>query len=169
MNVFVLGTGRCGSSTTAKVLHTRLNVPMGQRFKKPDENNPDGTFEDLDFVEANRAVLNGFINFPDWLSIVSKRSEERSGSWGLKDPRLCYLLPYYLALRPDARLIVCRRNSETVVSSWLRCYGGIKETIETEIERRKIFLGAFLKDRNFITLDFNEPRSEDWIEEQLVV
>ena len=40
-----------------------------------------------------------------------------SGPWGIKDPRLCVLLPLYLQMFPDARLLLIRRNVDDIAAS----------------------------------------------------
>ncbi len=39
------------------------------------------------------------------------------GLWGIKDPRLCVLLPLYLEMFPDAKLLLIRRNIDDVAVS----------------------------------------------------
>ncbi len=38
-------------------------------------------------------------------------------AWGFKDPRLCILLPVYLKLYPDAKVLFIHRNPETVAKA----------------------------------------------------
>jgi hypothetical protein len=58
-SILVVGTGRCGTSTVARVLHEQLGVCMGSRFREADANNPRGFYEDLDALEANQRLLAG--------------------------------------------------------------------------------------------------------------
>lgn len=44
--IFVVGTGRCGSSTLARVLHQSGVCCMGHTFLPPDQRNPQGYWED---------------------------------------------------------------------------------------------------------------------------
>ena len=106
-HVLVFGTGRSGTSSVARVLHQNLGISMGVRFREPDGNNPEGVFEDLDFVELNRAIVSNQMPFSTWLNRINAVASARNGTWGLKDPRLCYLLPDYLGAVPDVKLVVC--------------------------------------------------------------
>lgn len=40
-----------------------------------------------------------------------------TGPWGIKDPRLCVLLPLYLKMFPNAKLLLIRRNLDDIAAS----------------------------------------------------
>lgn len=44
------------------------------------------------------------------------------GPWGIKDPRLCVVLPLYLDVFPDARLLLIRRNPDDIAASLAHRY-----------------------------------------------
>jgi len=56
----VIGTGRSGTSTVARVLHEKLNVFMGYHFPETTDQNPKGFWEDLEFNEWNKALISNF-------------------------------------------------------------------------------------------------------------
>ena len=44
--IIVLGSGRSGTSTVARLCHTRIGVCMGHVLKQGDPLNPNGYYED---------------------------------------------------------------------------------------------------------------------------
>jgi hypothetical protein len=170
--VFVFGTGRCGTSTVARLLHERLGVCMGQRFRQPCDDNPEGFYEDLDFKEGNEWVLNQrkVTQVTHWFSAVKStiaRREDAGVLWGLKDPRLCYLGEFYLTLCPDAQIVWCDRSIQAVAESMGRCYRWSPQAARDEAHRRKGMLWSLLKERDTLRLAFDEPRTDDDLVEKL--
>jgi len=89
----------------------------------------------------------------------------RSGSWGLKDPRLCYLFGFYKQIMKDAKVVLCSRSRGKVVESWIRNYGGNAVRVSQEVARREELLEGIEED---LYLDFNEQRSDEWIKGKLL-
>lgn len=139
MVVFVTGTGRSGTSTVARLLHAELGVPMGTRFRQPDKDNPDGYWEDQEFVRWNKAFLAGEVGYSEFMHRIGDVMKERKQcyeTWGFKDPRLAYLLGIYLTANDDSACVICcTRDEEAVVASCRRCYGW------TEEEATKMYRG----------------------------
>src|SRR3972149_6783295 len=54
--VIVLGMHRSGTSLIASILHLS-GISMGKEFLRPDNGNPGGYFEDLEFLNLNKTVL----------------------------------------------------------------------------------------------------------------
>jgi len=52
-----------------------------------------------------------------WLADYIQWGYDGSSPWGIKDPRLCVLLPLYLKLFPGTRVVHIRRNPEDVAAS----------------------------------------------------
>ena len=139
---FVVGPGRSGTSFVAKTLHDN-GVSMGSRFREPDEQNPDGYYEDLDFKELNSALLDGSLLFAGWQFQVCELADAKSGDWGLKDPRLCYLLGYYLDIVPGAVVLRTRRPVHETALSMNRCYGWRLSDALVEAHRRESLLDRY--------------------------
>src|SRR3972149_1538089 len=54
--VIVLGMHRSGTSLIASILHLS-GISMGKEFLRPDNGNPGGYFEDLEFLNLNKTIL----------------------------------------------------------------------------------------------------------------
>jgi hypothetical protein len=52
-----------------------------------------------------------------WLADYLQWGYDGESLWGIKDPRLCILLPLYLRIFPDAKVIHIRRNPNDVAAS----------------------------------------------------
>ncbi len=143
--IFLLGPHRSGTSLTAGALHF-LQVNLGSRFIKANEDNPKGFFEDEDIVNFNDRLLRsinlswdslGFIwdqdfsapKFKPYHNAAIKMILQRFASVrfsGLKDPRFCLLLPFWQrviteALDVDVSYVLTIRDpAECVVSQQTR-------------------------------------------------
>ena len=133
--VIVLGMHHSGTSILAEVLH-RHGVFMHANM---------GHFESRFFTSTvnNRAVMGGGGNWAanpimpvaavlakldDVRKLIDKKAYSRYGEagydgtspWGFKDPRTCVVLPLYLKLFPNARLLHIVRDEKDVASSLAR-------------------------------------------------
>lgn len=164
--VFVISPGRSGSSSVARVLHEHLGIYMGKYFAKPDEANPNGYYEDLAFKTFNGYFIENRVSEQSWITTVRKiiqKRKDRGEPWGIKDPRMCYLLPQYFLLCPQAILLRCRRNLVDVAKSCERWYGWDSRIVE---ERSKL-LDQYTKEKKVIEIDMNEHKDDSWIISQL--
>lgn len=112
--LIVLGMHRSGTSALAGLCH-KLGVSMGETFLEPTPENPRGYFEDIECTALHNRILayfgltwntlcqlpNGWQHLPGVAPFASELSEliaQRSTNpiWGIKDPRLCRLLPLWL-------------------------------------------------------------------------
>jgi len=133
MQVIVTGMHRSGTSLVAHLI-SRMGIHMGKRFRDPDQWNTRGYFEDLDFVEFNRSMLQdagGNWKHPPirkdldrvWLKHKShlihliKQRDLEHRNWGFKDPRACLLLRYYLELMPQMWVVVSIRDLKETTAS----------------------------------------------------
>lgn len=134
--VCILGMHRSGTSLSASILN-RSGLDLGERLLPGDESNPAGHFEDLDFLNLHKDILehNNLSPYtasmpqPHYTSDHRNRAktllEERNTKtvWGWKDPRTCLLLPFWLSLLADETLIpviVLRNPHDTVQSLMAR-------------------------------------------------
>lgn len=108
--VLILGMHRSGTSAIASALRS-LGVDFGDRLLGPHESNPEGHFEDIDLLNTNERVLESVgsrwdrISPPDLARVPQglvntarfelKRKVDRYPIFGLKDPRMCRLLPFW--------------------------------------------------------------------------
>jgi len=182
--VCIGGMHRSGTSMVAKLLHgCGLYLGLEQDLMPPASYNPGGFWENLKFVEINETILNEFGGawdcpppMPDGWELQEEvldqgaRAEallqEFTGHepWGWKDPRNSLTLPFWMALVPDIKSVVCVRNPLEVALSLHRRNGvsyafGIR-LWQTYYER--ILEASSVKDRILTRYDayFQDPRAE---------
>jgi len=115
--IIVLGMHRSGTSALAGTLH-HLGVELGQRLMGASPDNPRGYWEHRDVVAVNHRLMaelgrpwDDIRPLPSgWerseaalrarreLGAILLRDFAGTGCWGLKDPRLCRLLPLWIPL-----------------------------------------------------------------------
>ena len=118
----VLGCYRSGTSAVAGVLH-HLGIHMGERFQPPNAKNPQGYYEDLDFMECHVHMLDG-IDVEHRYETLIRSKEMLYTDWGVKDPRLCYLLPKLVEkLHCEHRVISVSRPRLKICQSVARSIG----------------------------------------------
>lgn len=137
--VFIAGMHRSGTSLTAHLLQ-RCGLWLGRKEEllAAAPSNPDGHFEHLAVNDVNDFLLNelggGWDHVPryppDWPSAFPAQQERarrihaglaRPTPWGWKDPRASLLMPFWLALQPAARVVICVRHPlEVAQSLWAR-------------------------------------------------
>jgi hypothetical protein len=140
-SVLVLGMHRSGTSATAAALHY-LGYSLGSSLYGPNEWNPKGYFEDQSVVRFNDELL-GLMQCR-WDSALPPRNVDFDAIrdhqpramellqsrfaltplWGLKDPRMCLLEPFWSetlrAANVDTRCIFTIRNPAHVARSLMR-------------------------------------------------
>jgi hypothetical protein len=135
---FIVGMHRSGTSLTANLLR-QAGLWLGEEngLHPATADNLDGHWENIAVTEINDALLNelggGWDNVPEfpagWLEKFSGQRERaaeiharlaRPAPWGWKDPRASLALPFWLALAPDARVVICLRNPLEVAHSLRR-------------------------------------------------
>lgn len=117
-SVIVIGTGRSGTSTIARILHEKLGVCMGHYFKIQKRG---GTHEDYMAHAFNRMVSDGSLSAKAWLSIMSKCHNEHWACkrWGAKDPWFLYWPMSKLRWLNPGLIVRTWRPKQDVVASWL--------------------------------------------------
>lgn len=126
--IVVLGMHRTGTSLVAGLLR-RLGVNMGTTFRKPDRHNDMGYFEDLDWRNLNKALINDaggrWFNPPNVedvdnvldLSRVEALVNARSGLWGFKDPRTTFTIHALEPYLPNLHIVRVSRNPLDIIRS----------------------------------------------------
>jgi GT2 family glycosyltransferase/glycosyltransferase involved in cell wall biosynthesis/ubiquinone/menaquinone biosynthesis C-methylase UbiE len=133
--VIITGMHRSGTSLTAALLQS-VGVNIGQRLVGSDYGNVRGHFENIDFVEFHKQVLQA--NHLDELGCVTQdciqiedqqiqqaqeileRNQDNEHPWGWKDPRTTLFLEFWHQLIPSAKFIFVYRSPWEVVDSLYR-------------------------------------------------
>jgi len=118
---------------------------MGQRFREPDQHNPLGYWEDLDWRDMNKAILReakgSWYDLPSALdvegAVLALRSQMQSlvdeklqsPLWGFKDPRTCITIHAIHPYLSNPRYIFLRRERDDVVAS-LMCRAELRDYYE---------------------------------------
>lgn len=153
----VLGIHRSGTSLTAKMIET-LGIPFGESLIGPAHDNKKGFMEDADIVAFNEQLLeelgvcwdslNGFFYAKEHFntkkfrtlineakSLVTKKFSSHN-KWGIKDPRISRLLPFWEIVCNELKLkvvyifpfrspadvqasLAARNNFNDIKSGWL--------------------------------------------------
>ena len=157
----VIGTGRSGTTTTAKILHEKLKVFMGNRFRG-------GHYEDLDFKDNDDLFLSRKIDLCTWricLADLIRKRQKEDRPWGFKNPRNAYLLDLYFEYFMSPNIIYCIRNKKQIVSSLMKNYGWPGEVAETVYNERTQIIEEVLEQTKLkhLILDFTEYLSEEYV------
>ena len=135
--VCIIGMHRSGTSVITGLLRVHgLRIGSEDCLLGPHETNPTGHCEHKGFLEINEVLLARLggawdtpVEFPlDWqgngrfddlaeraASLVESLSCSRP--WGWKEPRTTLLLPFWQALVPDLRYVICIRHPLEVAHS----------------------------------------------------
>jgi len=132
--VIITGMHRSGTSLGASILQ-KAGVNIGDNVIGPNESNPRGHFEDVDFFQFQENILNRLgqtIIVQQALDLneitlaetdLAKRLIETHHDkqiWGWKDPRTCLFLDFWHTLLPQANYIFIYRHPLEVLLSLLR-------------------------------------------------
>jgi GT2 family glycosyltransferase len=144
--ILVLGMHRSGTSALSGVLH-HLGVALGGNMMPPTADNPRGYWEQADIVDIHTKAMAAYgLAWDDIrpmppallrdaavardLRTVLAREFAGAPLWGLKDPRLCRLVPLWLPLLAELgaapHFILCVRHPADVATS-LSVRDGINE------------------------------------------
>lgn len=133
--IIVLGMHRSGTSMIAGIL-SKIGINMGKRMLGRTPSNPLGHFEDEDFFNLNKKILEftggNWRNPPneedilaqkdkfkkEILNLISIKNKEKY--WGWKDPRINLTMQLYLPYLKNPYFIVCHRQAKVVAESLLQ-------------------------------------------------
>ncbi|MHA2264824.1 MAG: sulfotransferase [Candidatus Thorarchaeota archaeon] len=133
--IVILAMHRSGSSLLASILRD-IGVDMGKRFREPDEHNPQGYWEDLDWRDMNKIILReAYGTWYDPSSALDVEgaarllrgdikalvdSKSQSALWGFKDPRTCITISAIHPYLPNPHYIFLRRERDNIIASLMR-------------------------------------------------
>jgi hypothetical protein len=160
----VIGTGRSGSSTVARVLRNKMDVFMGYRFREPDDRNPSGYWEDVDICSPNWKFLNGKITYGEWIEAIFSTVNDRVNMgipWGFKDPDATHFLGLYLSFFKKPKIIRCVRKKELVVPSLMRCFGHTEAEASDIVDMKEMILDNILSEKSYLSIHFDEQKKTD--------
>jgi hypothetical protein len=175
--VLIIGSGRSGTSTVARLCHTRLRICMGHVLKQGDALNPEGYYEDwISHSMIQMMVNNGSFHTDTWLEAMNFQHQV-CPAWGVKDPWVLFLQPSWGTLNPGL-VIHCERNIDSTVTSWLKVWqqGNPKDKPNqqiinhyTKLTHDRQMLCQETKNiwQNHITINFDTPQEEYKILERI--
>ena len=168
--ILVVGTGRSGTSTVARILHEHFKVHMGDEFVPASNNNPRGPYEEKEINAYSAAARTGEVNGDKYVAalvVIGDKYRKRCVPWGIKDPRIADFTSIWDKVFWDARYIWCQRDRQQTINSLKRCYGQSDEYAAEFADNRTRNLQAFFSDRDHLAIDFSEQRTDEWVIEQL--
>jgi hypothetical protein len=159
----VVGTGRCGSSTVARIMHEQLGIKMGKTFVSTDVHG--GFYEDFDFYVLNQQVYSGQIKLSEWFDTCQKLLIDRGehdGPWGIKEPLMSYFLGQMIMFLDNfPRIIWTRRARRLVVKSMVTNWNVPTNTAIDAYRGREKILKRMLLHLPHLMIDFSDKRLED--------
>ena len=175
--IFVLGTGRCGTSSTARVIHESGMACMGHSFDSPNGFNPKGYWEDKDVRLYLHKLLCGKVEQ------FSTLFEETHTQHGCKAEYIGYKHPILSAVHRNTwlelnpyRVYWCYRPEQATVESILK-FKKFKQKPLTKHCRQiatRFYNDRLTQIKNTLNglpfvrkIDFSEYRTDDWIRSEL--
>lgn len=163
--ILVVGTGRCGTSIVAKLLHEH-GINMGSSFRSSSEHENGSTYEDVACEQINRRFFSHETNYDQYLNELCLYGRKRKEPWGVKHPAISYVLGIYLQVF-DPVIIRCLRDERAVIKSCMRCYDFSYKQAERLYRHRTIILDSVLGRVKHLEIDFTERLSENYILKRL--
>ncbi|MEX2604635.1 MAG: hypothetical protein WD361_10545 [Gracilimonas sp.] len=109
MKLIITGTGRSGTSFVARKLY-EAGFPLGEQFIPPNSRNPEGYFEDIEVVGANKQLTAGEIEALEWYDRLKDKVVA-------KDPHFADNVGAVEQFFPDVLWVICERNKEDTLRS----------------------------------------------------
>lgn len=130
--ICILGMHRSGTSLLSQWLF-RCGLNLGDRLLSRDFSNQKGHFEDLDFLEVHKQILqfnnldpSGLIGLKELKlnKYYQKKIDhlidlkcDLNQQWGWKDPRTCLIIEEYKRRIPDLKVLVVYRSYIKIINS----------------------------------------------------
>jgi hypothetical protein len=167
--IVVVGTGRSGTSTTARLLHQKCGVRMYEKqFLPPDAWNPHGYFEDRKIKHLNKAATTGAITGKTWRDQMYAHMRAEESAWGFKLQPLAPLgVNFILDAMDPMCVIACVRDRTKTAESirhWRR-QGKHQGSADAEMKYdiRETAMKTLLHGHVVLWLDFSFERAESYI------
>jgi len=163
--IIVLGTGRCGSSATAGILH-RIGVHMGFSFKPPDNQNVYGYYEDVTISQLNNSLIRDEITLRQWNTQMAVQFAKRRNlrvPWGWKHPMTADLLLPMLGHCISPLVVRCSRDKAATIESFVKAYakdGCDEAKAKNFVTTRTGYMDKWLKDYNVLEIEYEDIRAE---------
>ncbi len=168
--LLILGGHRCGTSLVSGLLW-QAGLHLGTLLSAgPD--NPRGFFESVDVLEAHEAILRA--QERDWtcpphrldlntvalgpLTEVIEELARQGHPWGVKDPRLLFLLPAWAQIIPAMRIIGVLRHPSAAAASLEKRNGFSPRVAQAIADAHTARLAALQAHLGFPVLDYDGPR-----------
>lgn len=177
--ILVMGVGRSGTSTVARILHTRLGVCMGHHkdLEKPAEGLPNGSYEDLEMLKVTRNLVGGNWATSNWKNSDSITTDDWLKSFSVHDvfsscrkPRIGCKVTHLAALTPKqvieinpSLVIRTYRPKHLVVASLKHYRYRQKEDWEVFYDVRETSMDKLEEETSipFYIVEFGEEHRED--------
>lgn len=141
--VILVGMHRSGTSLTANLLH-QMGISMGATFFPKDFANPQGYYEDVEFLQFHQTAFNYILrsyaqghadwgwtptrqiaaadlsNWTDTAKSLIARRNNTTTHWGFKDPRSAPVLDFWHPLLDNPIYVVVYRDPTRVADSMQR-------------------------------------------------
>ena len=136
-DVLVMGVGRSGTSTVARILNNCFGICMGHDFAKTNPAQPNGTFESRSMNIATKRLL-AIANVKLWLESYAKMHKGfenrgpdtntcQSEFHGVKVTHLAGMTPIMLRGIDPRLVIMCKRDRELTIASLERWRGNTED------------------------------------------
>jgi hypothetical protein len=130
--VIVTGLPRSGTSVTAGVVY-HLGVEWDELYcdtKAAPPQHPTPTYDDREFANMNEGIrpkfrLDDWVNpedyIPKWREMIARKKKGKK-MWGMKDPRVSFMLSTFEQACTDAKFILTMRDREDHLEGIKRYY-----------------------------------------------
>ncbi len=120
----VIGTGRSGTSSVARILHERIGICMGHYMIMRESNLWGGQYEDLLTHGMNQMIRKQNLAAAAlWLNVVAHSHEDRGcRKWGAKDHWFAYWPLGLLRLVAPKLIVLTWRPLSEIMDSWARLW-----------------------------------------------
>lgn len=170
-HILVTGTGRSGSSTTARILHERLGVCMGHTFIKATglkkTRNPQGFWEEIGdgMTGVTKGLVRGTVSAKQWREQLDLRHDChgcKSRLRGYKHPRMAEIASEETWKALDPLLVIKTwRPRELVLRSMIFASPKNISGCMDRYGLRKENMGRYLKGVSVFVFKFREVLSDD--------
>jgi hypothetical protein len=177
MIILVLGTGRSGTSTVARILHEDFKVFMGGIWsRQADQFNLDGYYEDFEFgklidvmVSKKKTEIQYAEAEEQLMQLISMRCKNNR-HWGIKANTLVWFLPYLLSKLPeDPCIIRTFRPTAPTAMSFHKVFNEPLKQCCAEVAIRNHMLDQLQVHIPMHEIDFSERKTDEQIQQELIL